>query len=361
MMLTTKCNGASRDVRKDERLNYVSESENSLQVEDYSLDPNISSPMHTPERRSIRINYDTRTPVSDCCLSCDNDSELGAMAKRFKPEHIEDELKTVHGSYKKDGLLDDIGVRRYRTAFSREQMSRLEKEFCKENYVSRPRRCELARELNLPENTIKVWFQNRRMKDKRHRVAMLWPYGIADPHVYAYLAAAAAAATSYPYGLQANYYSSVVPNRPSVPTFPATTSLGLFGQFPFPNTLRLSPESLPGMPRVFINKSPGVTQQRPFHSSPMFRRLGTQSLDTTPVFNGSGTLNSSGSSISPQLDDFLGCNSTFGNSSDIVSPTQHSPNQISQNSNMLHLQGTPKLKPTLTPHVLFRPFDIDRT
>ncbi|NXQ57130.1 VENT1 protein, partial [Anthoscopus minutus] len=57
--------------------------------------------------------------------------------------------------------------RRARTAFTSEQVCRLEKTFQRHKYLGAMERRKLASALQLSEIQIKTWFQNRRMKLKR--------------------------------------------------------------------------------------------------------------------------------------------------------------------------------------------------
>lgn len=59
---------------------------------------------------------------------------------------------------------------RNRTNFNAEQLNELETFFQNTSYVTHTARREIAERLNLNERTVKIWFQNRRMKEKRENI-----------------------------------------------------------------------------------------------------------------------------------------------------------------------------------------------
>ncbi|XP_004691412.1 PREDICTED: ventral anterior homeobox 2 [Condylura cristata] len=63
--------------------------------------------------------------------------------------------------------LDLDRPKRTRTSFTAQQLYRLEMEFQRCQYVVGRERTELARQLSLSETQVKVWFQNRRTKQKK--------------------------------------------------------------------------------------------------------------------------------------------------------------------------------------------------
>ncbi|XP_048007152.1 homeobox protein DLX-5-like [Leguminivora glycinivorella] len=57
--------------------------------------------------------------------------------------------------------------KRVRTAYSTDQLRALEKIYSTTKYIDAKKRRELASTLNIEDKALKIWFQNRRMKEKR--------------------------------------------------------------------------------------------------------------------------------------------------------------------------------------------------